>query len=56
MYAHLERQVPRMTERRPALPGAANEVVQRAMEKYPDDRFASAGETITALRAAFGYE
>jgi serine/threonine-protein kinase len=56
MYAHLERQVPRMSERRPALPGPADEVVQRAMEKHPDDRFASAGETIGALKTAFGYE
>jgi serine/threonine-protein kinase len=56
MYAHLERPAPPMSERRPALPVAADEVVSRAMEKHPDDRYASAGETIAALRAAFGYE
>jgi serine/threonine protein kinase len=56
MYAHLERSAPRMSDRRPALPAAADEVVTRAMEKHPDDRFASAGETIAALKSAFGYE
>jgi serine/threonine-protein kinase len=56
MYAHLERDAPAMSERRPVLPPAADEVVAKAMEKHPDDRFASAGETIAALKAAFGYE
>jgi serine/threonine-protein kinase len=56
MYAHLERQAPRMSERRSVLPAAADEVVTRAMEKDPEARFASAGETVTALKAAFGYE
>jgi serine/threonine-protein kinase len=56
MYAHLERYVPRMSERRPALPEAADHVVAKAMEKDQADRFASAGETIAALKAAFGYE
>src|SRR3954466_1111567 len=56
MYAHLERHVPRMSERRPALPEAADYVVAKAMEKDPADRFASAGETVAALKTAFGYE
>jgi serine/threonine protein kinase/CheY-like chemotaxis protein len=56
MYAHLERPVPRMSERRPILPEAADEVVARAMSKAPGERYASAGETVAALKAAFGYE
>jgi serine/threonine protein kinase/CheY-like chemotaxis protein len=56
MYAHLERAVPRMSERRPALPAAADEVVKKAMSKDAADRYGSAGETIAALKAAFGYE
>src|SRR3954447_21517433 len=54
MYAHLERDVPRMSERRPALPAAADYVVAQAMQKEPADRFASAGATVAALKAAFG--
>jgi serine/threonine protein kinase len=56
MYAHLERPVPRMSERRPVLPAAADEVVQKAMSKQAEDRFASAGETLAALKSALGYE
>ena len=56
MYAHLERPAPRMTERRPSLPDAADDVVAKAMEKDPDDRYASAGAAIDALKTAFGYE
>jgi serine/threonine kinase PknH len=56
MYAHLERPVPRMSERRPALPRAADDVVMTAMSKKADERYASAGETIAALKSAFGYE
>jgi serine/threonine-protein kinase len=56
MYAHLERDVPRMSERRPGLPSAADEVVKKAMAKQIDMRFASAGATIGALKNAFGYE
>ena len=56
MYAHLERAVPKMSERRQALPGAADDVVIRAMAKQAGDRFASASEAIAALNSAFGYE
>jgi serine/threonine-protein kinase len=56
MYAHLERPVPHMAERRPALPPAADAVVHKAMQKAAADRYATAGETIAALKSAFGYE
>jgi serine/threonine-protein kinase len=56
MYAHLERQVPRMSERRPALPPAADEVVEKAMSKDAGDRFPSVGDALVALKSAFGYE
>jgi serine/threonine protein kinase len=56
MYAHLERQAPRLSERRPDLPPAADDVVGKAMAKNAPDRFASAGETMAALKTAFGYE
>ena len=56
MYAHLERPVPKMSERRRALPGAADDVVKKAMSKDPGERYGSAGETLSALKSAFGYE
>ena len=56
MYAHLEREVPRMSQRRPGLPAAADEVVRKAMRKHVADRYESAGATLTALKCAFGYE
>jgi len=56
MYAHLERPVPHMRERRPMLPEAADDVVAKAMEKDPEDRYGSPGEAVAALKAAFGYE
>jgi serine/threonine protein kinase len=56
MYAHLERPVPKMSQRRPALPALADDVVKQAMSKDPAQRFGSAGETLAALKSAFGYE
>jgi serine/threonine-protein kinase len=56
MYAHLERPVPPLTDRRPELSAAVDEVVRRAMAKLPADRYDSAGEAVAALKAAFGYE
>jgi serine/threonine protein kinase/CheY-like chemotaxis protein len=56
MYAHLERPVPKISERRPALPKAADEVVAKAMAKRPAARYGSAGETVAALKRVFGYE
>ena len=56
MYAHLERAVPRMSERQRALPPAADDVVRKAMAKAGGERFESAGETVRALKRAFGYE
>jgi serine/threonine protein kinase len=56
MYAHLERPVPPVSERRPLLPVAADAVVSKAMAKHLDDRYATAGEAVAALKAAFGYE
>jgi serine/threonine-protein kinase len=54
MYEHLEKPVPSMTARRPGLPAAVDEVGARALAKRPQDRYASAGEAVAALRAVFG--
>ena len=50
--AHLTQPPPRLTDQVPGLPAGLDAVVARAMAKRPEDRFASAGEFATALRAA----
>jgi serine/threonine protein kinase/CheY-like chemotaxis protein len=56
MFSHLEQEVPGASERRPALPPTVDEVIAKAMAKQPEDRFATAGGAVAALRDAFGYE
>jgi serine/threonine-protein kinase len=46
--------VPKASERRALLPEAVDDVIARAMAKAPDDRYASAGEAVAALRGALG--
>jgi serine/threonine protein kinase len=50
--AHLEVPPPRVTDSRPQLSTAVDEVVARAMAKNPMDRYPSCGAFVTALRAA----
>jgi len=50
MYAHLNEPPPSVSELRPDLPAAVDEVISRAMAKDPDRRFQRAGE----LAGAFG--
>ena len=54
MYAHVTEQPPRLSSRRPGLPVAADEVLDRALAKRPGDRYASCGEFAAALRRACG--
>src|SRR6185312_5523052 len=54
LYAQLSDPPPPLTSRRPDLPPAVDEVLQRAMAKAPSDRYASCGEFADALRMAFG--
>ena len=49
LYAHLNDPVPRASERWPALPVEVDPVLQRAMAKKPEERYASAGEFARAL-------
>jgi serine/threonine-protein kinase len=49
MYAHLHDPPPSATEHRPELPQGVDRVIEKAMEKRPVDRYATAG----ALAAAF---
>jgi YVTN family beta-propeller protein len=52
IYAHLEDEPPRASERRPGLPRALDNVVSRALEKEPGDRWQSGSEFVAAARAA----
>jgi serine/threonine-protein kinase len=54
LYAHMVEAPPRLTERRPDLPAALDEVIARGMAKQADDRPASPGELMREARAACG--
>jgi hypothetical protein len=52
MWAQLEAEPPRLTERRPDLPAAVNLVIATAMSKWPDSRYPTCREFAAALAAA----
>jgi Protein kinase domain len=52
MWAQLEAEPPRLTERRPDLPPAVDEVIAAALSKSPDGRFGTCREFASALAAA----
>ncbi len=52
VYAHMNERPPRVSEVRPAVPSAFDEVVACALAKAPDDRFASCGALASASAAA----
>jgi serine/threonine protein kinase len=52
MYAHLHDPPPGARARRPELPQWVDPVIEKAMAKRPDDRFATAGELAAALKGA----
>ena len=54
IYAHLHEPPPSLAARRPDLPGAAGQVLARAMAKIPDQRYGSCGDFADALRDALG--
>ncbi len=55
-YQHLNAPVPSVRDKRPEVPPALDEVVQRLMAKAPEDRFQSAGELLAALQAISGVQ
>jgi serine/threonine protein kinase len=54
MYAQLSTPPPLMASLRPGLPAGADDVMQRALAKSPEDRYRGCGEFADALRAALG--
>jgi serine/threonine-protein kinase len=54
LYAHIQDPVPKVTAVRPDLPAALDAVIEKAMAKKPDDRYATCGAFIDAARAIVG--
>jgi len=52
VFAHLNEPPPKVTDERPELPAAFDEVFATALAKSPDDRYSSCGELAAAARAA----
>jgi serine/threonine protein kinase len=52
LFAHLNDPPPRLTAVRPELPAAFDSVVETALAKSPDDRYATCAELVNAGRAA----
>jgi serine/threonine-protein kinase len=52
VYAHLSEPPPRLTDARPELPRALDDVVATALAKNPDERYATAGELVREARQA----
>ena len=54
LFAHVNDPVPPPSQSATGVPAALDDVVARAMEKAPDDRFPSAGDLGRAAQAALG--
>jgi serine/threonine-protein kinase len=54
MYAHIADPPPRVSERRPELPRALDDVIAAGMAKDPDDRPATAGAFVADVLQALG--
>ena len=52
VYAHLNERPPKLSQLRPEIPVALDHVIQRALAKEPDARYATCGELIDHARAA----
>jgi predicted Ser/Thr protein kinase len=52
VFAHLNEPPPRLSDLRPELPEAFDEVFATALAKAPDDRFSTCGELAAAARSA----
>jgi protein kinase-like protein/WD40 domain-containing protein len=56
LFAHMSEPPPSLSARRPGLPGAADQVLARALAKVPEKRYGSCREFAGALRDALGTE
>ncbi|MEA2441485.1 MAG: serine/threonine kinase PknH [Thermoleophilaceae bacterium] len=53
LYAHMSDEPPSLTEARPDLPGALDDVIRKAMSKNPEERHQSASELLRDAEEAF---
>jgi tRNA A-37 threonylcarbamoyl transferase component Bud32 len=53
VFAHLNERPPRLSDARPELPPAFDDVFAAALAKSPDDRYSTCGELVMAAHAAF---
>jgi Protein kinase domain len=56
LHAHVVEPPPRLSERRPELPAALDQVIARAMAKDPRERYRSPGRLMRAVAEALGVE
>jgi hypothetical protein len=54
LYAHISDPPPKLSEKRPDLSAAIDDVIASGMAKQPEDRFATASELMAAATAALG--
>jgi hypothetical protein len=54
LYAHVQEERPKPSERRPGVPAALDPVLARAMAQDPNERFATCGELAAAAQEAVG--
>jgi len=54
LLAHLSEPPPPLSSRRPGLPGAADQVLARALAKVPEERYGTCRDFADALREALG--
>ena len=54
LWAHVQQEPPRPSERNPALPNAMDAVIAKALAKAPDVRYASCAELVEAAEEALG--
>ena len=52
LYAHIQDPPPSLKQARPELPAAMDNVIERALAKEPQERYASCGELLQAARVA----
>jgi serine/threonine protein kinase len=56
LYAHIQDPIPKLSAVSPDLPEAIDGVIEKALAKKPDDRYASCGELVNAAREALPTE